>query len=68
MPERLRLTFRYALGERVRYDGAVWTVAAQCWQRGTVSTFVSYLLTAEGQAGRTTYVYEPDVQPTDEKP
>ena len=73
--ESLRMTFRYALGDRVRAlnDPRCWVVEERSYHQGSVSCWVQYLLVlaCADDAGGTHDAgleYEANLQPWEDTP
>jgi len=74
MPELLRLEaawhagqdtprFRFALGQRVVWDGHLWIIERRRYSEGRVSEWIEYLLSGMGdQPDRCVWADEPDME------
>jgi hypothetical protein len=58
MPDTVRLTFRYHVGQRVRYEGQVWTITRRWYCESAWETWIMYSITPGADGVR---VFEADL-------
>ena len=73
MPDTVRVTFQFALGQQVRWfkhTTLPWTIRTRHYHEGTVSRYVTYglVLSTSRPEDRAVTAYEPDLLPVEDTP